>query len=116
MLCSPFFVVYFILWKVLATLVGLIKRIKKKKKDYKEAKKILNSVCNQIDKLSLSDSHHPCYRRPILESTCQGAYEVVDEILFRSPNAIDSKNENGLNIIQLAVINRSKKSTTLSTT
>ncbi|GKC36891.1 ankyrin repeat-containing protein [Tanacetum coccineum] len=89
--------------------VGLIKRIEKKKKDYKEAKKILNSVCNQIDKLSLSGSHHPCYRRPILESTCQGAYEVVDEILFRSPNAIDSKNENGLNIIQLAVINRSKK-------
>nr|GEU33965.1 ankyrin repeat-containing protein [Tanacetum cinerariifolium] len=109
LLCSPFFVVYFILWKVLAILVGPIKRIEKKKKDYKEAKKILNSVCNQIDKLRFSGSHHPCYRRPILESTCQGAYEVVDEILFRSPNAIDFKNENGLNIIQLAVINRSEK-------
>ncbi|PWA31946.1 Ankyrin repeat-containing protein [Artemisia annua] len=109
LLCSPFFVVYFILWKVLATLVGPIKRIEKKKKDYKEAKKILNSVCDQIDKLSFSGGHHPCYRRPILEATCQGAYQVVDEILFRSPKAIDSKNENGLNIIQLAVINRSEK-------
>lgn len=89
--------------------MGPIKRIEKKKKDYKEAKKILNSVCNQIDKLSFSGGHHPCYRRPILEATCQGAYEVVDEILFRSPKAIDSKNENGLNIIQLAVINRSEK-------
>ncbi|GJS73700.1 ankyrin repeat-containing protein [Tanacetum coccineum] len=58
-----------------------IKHIEKKKKDYKDAKHIVNLVCNQIDKLSFSGTHHPCYSRPILEAACQGAYEVVDEIL-----------------------------------
>ena len=86
-----------------------IKHIEKKKKDYKEAKEILKLVCDEIDKLSFSGSHHPCYSRPILEAACQGAYEVVDEILSRSPKAIDCKNQNGINIIQLAVINRSEK-------
>ncbi|KVH88657.1 Ankyrin repeat-containing protein [Cynara cardunculus var. scolymus] len=108
-LYSPFFMLYFLLWKVLATVVGPIKRIEKKKKEYKEAKEILNSVCDQIDKLSFSGTHHPSYSRPILEAACQGAYEVVDEILFRSPKAIDCKNQNGHNIIQLAVLNRSEK-------
>ncbi|KAI3701567.1 hypothetical protein L6452_26747 [Arctium lappa] len=109
MIYSPFFMLYFLLWKVLATVVAPIKRIEKKKKEYKEAKEILNSVCDQIDKQSFSGTHHPSYSRPILEAACQGAYEVVDEILYRSPKAIDCKNQNGHNIIQLAVLNRSEK-------
>ncbi|KVH87478.1 hypothetical protein Ccrd_025264 [Cynara cardunculus var. scolymus] len=108
-LLYPFIVLYFLLWKVLATVVAPIKLVEKKKKDYKEAKEILKLVCDHIDRLGFSGSHHPCYSRPILEAACQGAYEVVDEILFRFPKAIDCKNQNGLNIIQLAVINRSEK-------
>ncbi|XP_071737177.1 uncharacterized protein [Rutidosis leptorrhynchoides] len=109
LLISPLFVLYFLLWKVLATKVGPVKRIEKKKEDYKKAKKILNLICNEIDKISFSGTHHPCFIRPILEAACQGAYEVVDEILFRSPKAIDCKNKKGHNIIQLAVIHRSEK-------
>ncbi|XP_024961344.1 uncharacterized protein LOC112501840 [Cynara cardunculus var. scolymus] len=54
-------------------------------------------------------SKHRCYRRPIIEAACHGVYEVVDEILFRSPKAIGFTNRNGHNIIQLAIINRSEK-------
>ncbi|XP_024962537.1 ankyrin repeat-containing protein ITN1-like [Cynara cardunculus var. scolymus] len=108
-LLYPFIVLYFLLWKVLATVVAPIKLVEKKKNDYKEAKEILKLVCDHIDRLGFSGSHHPCYSRPILEAACQGAYEVVDEILSRFPKAIDCKNQNGLNIIQLAVINRSEK-------
>ncbi|KAJ9552003.1 hypothetical protein OSB04_016048 [Centaurea solstitialis] len=105
----PFLVLHLILWKILATLVAPIKRIDKKKKDYINATKILNLVCDHIDELNISDSNHPCYSKPILEAARQGSYEVVKEILFRSPKIIGSKLNNGHNIIQIAVINRSEK-------
>ncbi|XP_076908944.1 uncharacterized protein LOC143566040 [Bidens hawaiensis] len=44
-----------------------------------------------------------------VEAVRQGTYEVVDEIIFKSPDAINYKDEEGHNIIQLAVINRSEK-------
>lgn len=56
-----------------------------------------------------SDTPYSCYSRPILEAVRQGAYEVVDEILRKSPKAIDYKNEEGHNIIQLAIIYRSDR-------
>ncbi|KAI3701572.1 hypothetical protein L6452_26754 [Arctium lappa] len=104
----PLLVLYFLMWKILAIIGGPIKRIDKKKRDCIKAKKILNLVCDNIDKLS-SGSANRCYSRPILEAACQGAHEVVNEILLRSPKAIDSLSKNGHNIIQLAVINRSEK-------
>ncbi|KAJ9550874.1 hypothetical protein OSB04_014919 [Centaurea solstitialis] len=103
----PSFVMYFLLWKALATVVPPIKHIEKKKKDYKEAKRILKLICDEIE-LKYSGTHNPCYRRPIIEATCHGVYEVVDEILVRSPEAIRFMNRNGHNIIQLAIINRSE--------
>ncbi|KAJ9552009.1 hypothetical protein OSB04_016054 [Centaurea solstitialis] len=105
----PFFVLYFVVWKVLAFVVGPIKRIEKKKRDYKEAKKILNLVCEQINMSNVSDIHHRFYRRPIIQAACHGVFEVVDEILCRSPKAIGFTNRNGHGIIQLAIINRSEK-------
>ncbi|XP_076901202.1 uncharacterized protein LOC143555550 isoform X2 [Bidens hawaiensis] len=49
------------------------------------------------------------FRNSIIEAVRQDKYEVVDEILFKSPSAFNCKNEQGYNIIQLAVINRSEK-------
>ncbi|KAJ0800106.1 putative PGG domain, ankyrin repeat-containing domain superfamily [Helianthus annuus] len=49
------------------------------------------------------------YSEPIFEAVRQGAYEVVDEILYTSPATINCKDEEGHNIIQLAIINRSEK-------
>ncbi|KAJ9550930.1 hypothetical protein OSB04_014975 [Centaurea solstitialis] len=107
---SSFSVLYFIVWKVLATIVAPIKHIDKKNKDYVKAKKVLSHVCDHIDKeSSFSGSDHPCYSRPILEAVCQGAHEVVNEILSRLPKAIRNKNTDGYNMFQLAVLNRSER-------
>ncbi|KAK9062927.1 hypothetical protein SSX86_020117 [Deinandra increscens subsp. villosa] len=96
-------ILYLFLWKVLAVTVRPIKNIEKKKKEYKEAKEILSLVCDRIG------SSKRRYKSSILEAVLVGAYEVVDEILFMSPSAINCKNEEGHNIIQLAIINRSEK-------
>ncbi|KAL9993870.1 putative ankyrin repeat-containing domain, PGG domain, ankyrin repeat-containing domain superfamily [Helianthus debilis subsp. tardiflorus] len=99
----PFSMLYFLLWKGLAVTVPLIKNIEKKKNDYKEAKKTLRLICYQMGTKS------SVYRRSIIEAVRQGAYEVVDEILYRSPDAIKCTDEEGHNVIQLAIINRSEK-------
>ncbi|KAL8222924.1 hypothetical protein R6Q57_020323 [Mikania cordata] len=49
------------------------------------------------------------YTRPILEAACQDAYDVVDEILEKWPEAILCKDKKGCNIIQLATMHRSIK-------
>ncbi|XP_024961345.1 uncharacterized protein LOC112501841 [Cynara cardunculus var. scolymus] len=103
-----------LLWAVFPPVEGFsnlppIKRIEKKKKDYKDAKQMFCFVCDQIDRHTSSGTRHLIYRPAILEAACRGAYVVVDEILSRSPKAIDYVNRNGHNIIQLAVINRSDK-------
>ncbi|KAJ9550964.1 hypothetical protein OSB04_015009 [Centaurea solstitialis] len=80
--------------------VSYMNRIKKK--EWEEAKDVLMLVCDEI-------THHPYYERPLLEAACQNAYEVVDEILSTSPQALRCKDEYGHDIIQLAVIHRSDK-------
>ncbi|XP_071699600.1 uncharacterized protein [Rutidosis leptorrhynchoides] len=66
-------------------------------------------VCDEIDKLKLTETGHPHYTRPILEAASQNAYKVVDEILLGSPIAIQSTDESGYDIIQLSIIHRSEK-------
>ncbi|KAJ9551008.1 hypothetical protein OSB04_015053 [Centaurea solstitialis] len=108
-LWSFFSVLYFLLWKVLATVVAPLKRIDKKKKDYKIAREILKLVCNHIDEnSSFTGSDHPCYTRPILEAVRRDAYEVVNEILSRLPKVIHNKNIDGHSMFQMAVLNRSE--------
>ncbi|XP_076929605.1 uncharacterized protein LOC143594087 isoform X2 [Bidens hawaiensis] len=98
-----FSMLYFLLWKVLVATMRPIMNIEKKKNEYREAMKILSLICDMIG--TTKDS----YRTSIIEAVRQGTYEVVDEILFRSPSAINCKDEEGHNIIQLEVINRSTK-------
>ncbi|XP_076896171.1 uncharacterized protein LOC143549043 [Bidens hawaiensis] len=49
------------------------------------------------------------YSESILAAARLDAYEVVDEILCRAPNTINCQNEEGHNVIQLAVITRSER-------
>ncbi|KAJ0773782.1 putative PGG domain, ankyrin repeat-containing domain superfamily [Helianthus annuus] len=49
------------------------------------------------------------YRDSLIEAVLRGTYEVADEILNISPSTINCKNDEGYNIIQLAIINRSEK-------
>ncbi|KAM0031194.1 putative PGG domain-containing protein [Helianthus debilis subsp. tardiflorus] len=109
-ICFSLILLYSLLWKSAKILAfPPIKHIENKKKEWDEAKKLLELVCDQIDKLDYSGTHHPNYTRPILEAASQNAYTVVDEILFRSPEAIHSTDKSGYDIIQLAIINRSEK-------
>ncbi|KAI3701580.1 hypothetical protein L6452_26764 [Arctium lappa] len=101
-----FFIVYYFLWKMATKLVTPIKHVEKTQKDWEDAKKVLEVVCGKIDEIPHS---HGIYKRPILEAACRNAYEVVDEILVRSPKAIQSIDESGYDIIQLAVMHRSEK-------
>nr|GFB48144.1 ankyrin repeat-containing protein ITN1-like [Tanacetum cinerariifolium] len=66
-------------------------------------------MCTLIRNSKDSSSHHSYYTNPVLEATRQNAYEVVVLIVSSFPNAIWSTNEDGHNIIQYAVINRSEK-------
>ncbi|CAH1449299.1 unnamed protein product [Lactuca virosa] len=108
MLYFPFFVFYFLFWKVATRVVPLIKRIEKKMKEQKAAKEVLKLVCDEIEKLEFPDAH-PLYHRVVLEAARQNIYEVVDEILMRSPKAVRYKDESEYDVIQLAVIHRSEK-------
>ncbi|KAK1418420.1 hypothetical protein QVD17_27564 [Tagetes erecta] len=107
--CFPFLVLYFFWWNCAKILVEPIKQIENKKREWDKAKKVLELVCDEIEKLEYNGTHHPYYTRPILEAARQNAYKVVDEILFRSPEAIQSKDKNGYDIILLAIIHRSEK-------
>ncbi|KAJ0887019.1 putative ankyrin repeat-containing domain-containing protein [Helianthus annuus] len=110
--CFSFLLLYSLWWKG-ANLLAIppIRRIEKKKNEWDKAKKLLRQVCDEIDKSVYpgTRSRHPCYTRPILEATSQNAYKVVSEILKRSPEAIQSKEKKGYDIIQLAIIHRSEK-------
>ncbi|KAI3805443.1 hypothetical protein L1987_27829 [Smallanthus sonchifolius] len=99
----PFSMLYFLLWKVLAIIVYPIKNIDKKEKEHKEGKKILGLICDQMG------MSNPLYDGPIFEAVRQDAYQVVDEILYRARDTINCKNNEGHNVIQLAIINRSEK-------
>ncbi|KAI3709218.1 hypothetical protein L2E82_38977 [Cichorium intybus] len=109
MVYFPFFTFYLLLWKVSARLFAPIKHIEKKKREWEESKEVLKLVCDKIDKLEFPDAHPRYYTGPILEAARQNAYEVVDEILMRSPGSIKYKDKNGYDIIQSAVIHRSEK-------
>ncbi|KAJ9536757.1 hypothetical protein OSB04_un000061 [Centaurea solstitialis] len=108
MVSFPFYFIYFLCWKV-ATRFHPLGILWKKKKEWEEAKTLLELVCNKLDESGFSGPYHPNYNKPILEAACRNAYRVVDEILYRAPEAIQSTDENGYDIIQLAVIHRSER-------
>ncbi|KAI3805449.1 hypothetical protein L1987_27842 [Smallanthus sonchifolius] len=108
MVYFPFFMLYLLLWKATTRVVPPVKNIEQKKKEYKEAKKVLQLVLETIIE-KRPESSRALYTRPILEAACQDAYEVVDQILGRWPEAIRCKDKNGYDIIQLATIHRSER-------
>ncbi|KAI3708752.1 hypothetical protein L2E82_38169 [Cichorium intybus] len=99
---------YFLSWKVATRVVGPLKHIEKKKKKWEEAKEVLKLVCDEVEKLEVHDAHPRYYTGPVLEAARQNGYEVVAEILKRSPEAIRYKDKSGYDIIQLAVLHRSE--------
>ncbi|KAI7738479.1 hypothetical protein M8C21_030393, partial [Ambrosia artemisiifolia] len=76
-----------------------IKNIEKKKKEYKDAKRIL----------SLMRKSNIVHNDSLFEAVRLDIHEVVDEILFTSPATINCKDEEGYNIIQSSILNRAEK-------
>ncbi|KAK9073670.1 hypothetical protein SSX86_006264 [Deinandra increscens subsp. villosa] len=78
-------------------------------KTYRDATELLEAMCNLIKGSVDSKCHSEYYNNAVLEASRQNAYDVVVKIVSYFPNAIWSVNEDGHNIIQYAVINRSEK-------
>ncbi|CAH1419766.1 unnamed protein product [Lactuca virosa] len=78
-------------------------------KNYEDAICLFSEVSMLIREKNHFSSYHHYYTNPILEASRQNAYEFVEKIMYHFPNAIWSANEDGHNIIQYAVINRSEK-------
>nr|GEU74122.1 hypothetical protein [Tanacetum cinerariifolium] len=108
-LSFPFFFIYSYLWNILATVAGPIKNIEKKKKEYKEAKELLHLIRDKMAIENKYQSYNSNHERPIFEAVRQGAHEVVEVILPSSEAALNYINEEGHNVIQFAITNRSEK-------
>ncbi|KAK9065844.1 hypothetical protein SSX86_015245 [Deinandra increscens subsp. villosa] len=76
---------------------------------HRDATELLQAMCNLIKSTIDSRSQSDYYNNVILEASSQNANDVVETIVSYFPNAIWSFNEDGHNIIQYAVINRSEK-------
>ncbi|XP_023735889.1 uncharacterized protein LOC111883801 [Lactuca sativa] len=83
--------------------------IKERVETHEDARRLLWHVSGLIKSENTPTSYHHYYTNPILEATRQNAFEVVEVIVSYFPNAIWSANEDGHNIIQYVVINRSEK-------
>ncbi|CAH1448937.1 unnamed protein product [Lactuca virosa] len=76
---------------------------------HQDARRLLWHVSGWIRSENTPTSYHHYYTNPILEATRQNAFQVVEVIVFHFSNAFWSANQDGHNIIQYAVINRSEK-------
>ncbi|PWA76621.1 Ankyrin repeat-containing protein [Artemisia annua] len=108
-LLLPFSWFYFLLWNILGILVFPIKHLEKKQKEYKEAEQILEFICRQISSSGRSGPRTYFHRESILEAARLDVFEVVHWIISQDSTAISCKNGSGHNVIQLAILNRSKK-------
>ncbi|KAD6452964.1 hypothetical protein E3N88_07669 [Mikania micrantha] len=79
-----------------------VEAAQRKAEAYSDAIRLLCFTCDSITTSTTCNN-------AIFEATRQNAVEVVKIIVSRFPNAIWSSNEDGHNIIQYAVINRSEK-------
>ncbi|XP_023729818.1 uncharacterized protein LOC111877530 [Lactuca sativa] len=82
--------------------------IKERVRTHLDAILLLASVCDLIRFRNDPMCYHQYYMNPLYEAIRQNSYDVVEYILSYFPDALTSANEEGHNIIQYAVINRSE--------
>ncbi|CAI9293226.1 unnamed protein product [Lactuca saligna] len=118
-ICAPWILSYIIVPLLLAILVipvffvfmlGMLVWvfIKERVETHEGAVNLLLGVSSLIKENKHPSSYHHYYTNPILEATRQNAYEFIQIIIWNFPNAILSATEDGHNIIQYAVLNRSE--------
>lgn len=89
--------------------VAVFPFIKERVQIHEDAMELLEDACRLTIKTKHPSSFPQYYTNPILEAARQNSYEVVQRIVSFFPSAIMSANEDGHNVIQYAVINRSEK-------
>ncbi|KAL4568170.1 hypothetical protein LXL04_023776 [Taraxacum kok-saghyz] len=82
--------------------------IKERIRTHLDAFIVLDSVCDMIRFKLDSMSYNQYYTKPMFEAIIQNTHEVVEYIVSCFPDSLSSPNEEGHNIIQHAVINRSE--------
>ncbi|KAI3709627.1 hypothetical protein L2E82_39393 [Cichorium intybus] len=82
--------------------------LKKRVGTHLDAILLLASICELITYRNDRTCYHQYYMNPLFEAIRQNSYDVVKYILSYFPDALTSANEEGHNIIQYAVINRSE--------
>ncbi|KAD6454948.1 hypothetical protein E3N88_09654 [Mikania micrantha] len=90
----------------LGSIISQCPKFKREIDAHLEAKLLVNFTC---DLIRTSSTMSTTYNNAIFEATRQDSVEIVKAIVSRFPNAIWTSNEDGHDIIQLAVINRSEK-------
>nr|GEU52172.1 reverse transcriptase domain-containing protein [Tanacetum cinerariifolium] len=103
----PFSMLYFLMWKVLA-FERPIHNIEKKRKVYIQAKEFLKWICGQSKSWD-ANSFNRFYTVSLMEAVRLDVYEVLNQIPDITSEATDFKDRKGINIVQLAVMNRSEK-------
>ncbi|PWA38662.1 PGG domain-containing protein [Artemisia annua] len=93
--------------------VAPINNIQKKRKAYREAKVFLKWICDKNRHSDDNENQNPAldkfYRGSLMEAVRLDVPEVLNQIMDISSKALDFKETDGYNIIQLAIINRSPK-------
>ncbi|KAL7592495.1 hypothetical protein Lser_V15G32881 [Lactuca serriola] len=107
---SLFYVGIYWILKLLPLILKMLRwpYIKERVRTHLDAILLLASVCDLIRFRNDPMCYHLYYMNPLYEAIRQNSYDVVEYILSYFPNALTSANEEGHNIIQYAVINRSQ--------
>ncbi|CAI9293213.1 unnamed protein product [Lactuca saligna] len=107
---SLFYVGIYWILKLLPLILKMLRwpYIKERVRTHLDAILLLASVCDLIRFRNDPMCYHLYYMNPLYEAIRQNSYDVVEYILSYFPDALTSANEEGHNIIQYAVINRSE--------
>ncbi|CAH1448927.1 unnamed protein product [Lactuca virosa] len=107
---SLFYVGIYWILKLLPLILKMLRwpYIKETVRTHLDAILLLASVCDLIRFRNDPMCYHQYYMNPLYEAIRQNSYDVVEYILSYFPDALTSANEEGHNIIQYAVINRSE--------
>ncbi|KAJ9551262.1 hypothetical protein OSB04_015307 [Centaurea solstitialis] len=96
--------------KLLIVLLGAVfNYFKKRAESRKAARKLLEKVCDLIIKDSSNRNSNKDYSKAIFEAVKRDAGDFVQQVVFWFPNAMKKVDEDGHNIAQVALINRSLK-------
>ncbi|XP_059665945.1 uncharacterized protein LOC132311836 [Cornus florida] len=97
-----------VFWKVAEMLLPCIKHVRGIKWKHDHAIQLVRHLCMEYEKLDFSEARHRV-GRSVIAATISGIPEVIEEIVSIFPEAIYSKNEEGQNLLHIAILNRQRK-------